>query len=98
VSIEVKLIEEIFESCNILKVQAGTNCPMGGDSGHGGRTVLRIMDMGGSDIRVGINGAAAEPVQSIEIVLGGDCEHDTFVDALDFALRVLSPRSAAYLE
>jgi len=94
-SIEIKLMEHTAESCNCLQIQVGTNCPMGGDSGHGGRTVLRLTDEAGTDLRCGINGGRAEPVDSIEIVLGGDSEHDTFIEVLAFALSVLTPGPAA---
>ena len=37
-------------SANILEVEAGTTGYMGGDSGHGGRTYLRIQDSASTDM------------------------------------------------
>ena len=85
---EVKIYSEEFTSANILQVQAGTNCPQGGDTGHGGRTIFRLIDQGSTDIRVKIDGRAINIKNSIEITLGGDCEHFTFTEALEFALKV----------
>ena len=76
-------------TANIMAVEVGTNCPQGGDSGHGGRTVMRFLDYSNTTMAASINGSALVPAQKIEIVLGGDCEHRAMVEALDFALRVL---------
>jgi len=84
-----------FTSANILQVEAGTNCPQGGDCGHGGRTLLRLIDQGGTNIRVKIDGQEIRINDSIEIVLGGDCEHHTFVAALEFALKTYKQQYAA---
>jgi hypothetical protein len=81
--------EKTMESANILTVQAGTNCPQWGDSGHGGRTFLCLANGGSTDMRVAINGGEFGKVESVAIVLGGDSEHDTFVEALEFALSVI---------
>jgi len=77
-----------FTSANILQIDVGTNCPQGGDSGHGGRTLLRLTDLGGTDIRVEVDGIEIPITKSIEIVLGGDCEHQTFIEAIEFALKI----------
>ena len=76
-------------SANLLKVQVGTNCPQGGDAGHGGRTVLRLIDFGGTNMRCCIGGHDLVDTTKVEIVLLGDSEHETFISALDFALSVL---------
>jgi hypothetical protein len=73
----------------MMTVQAGTNCPQGGDSGHGGRTVFRIFDDGATDLRVRVNEEQEQQVRSIEIILGGDCEADCFAEALEFAARTI---------
>ncbi len=78
-----------FHDANILRVEVGTNCPQGGDSGHGGRTVLRLFNGGGTDISVGVNGEASEEVESVEILLGGDTECETLLRSLEFAVEVL---------
>ena len=38
----MELVEYTATSANILTVRVGTNCPQGGDSGHGGKTVLSL--------------------------------------------------------
>jgi hypothetical protein len=92
-------IQEItIVSENVLTVQAGTNCPQGGDTGHGGRTFVSFINRGGTDIRVAINGGEFEDVDSIRIVFGGDSEHDTFVEALEFALSVIKKDKKVWIE
>lgn len=79
-------------SANILQVEAGTTGYKGGDTGHGGRTYLRITDLGGTDIRV-------NPIQDhygnggFEVTLGGDCELATMITALKFITQVLEEES-----
>ena len=86
---KVKLAEKKIEKFNTLKVQAGTNCPQGGDYGHGGRTVLRLCDESSTAMEVKINDGPLMDAKCIEIVLGGDSECDTFIEALEFALETL---------
>jgi hypothetical protein len=78
-----------FDSANILTVEVGTNCPQGGDSGHGGRTVLRLINGASTDMSVGVDGAVPESVDSVEILLGGDTECETLLKSLEFAVEVL---------
>jgi hypothetical protein len=84
----IEIYSKFFDSANILQVEAGTNCPQGGDTGHGGRTLLRLSDQGGTNIRIKVDGQEVKINDSIEIVLGGDTEHYTFVQSLEFALKV----------
>jgi hypothetical protein len=84
-----------FASLNIITVHAGTNCPAGGDSGHGGRTIFGITNDASSDLRVGVNGESPSEVNSVEIVLGGDTECETFIQALEHALNVLKAQVTA---
>lgn len=79
-------------SANILEVEAGTTGYMGGDSGHGGRTYLRIQDSASTDMEIrtfvdkhGCNG--------FEVFLGGDCELETTIRALKFITKVLEDES-----
>lgn len=58
-----------FENFNILKVDVGTNCPCGGDTGHGGRTLLRFTNEGSTDMWVRIDGGAQAEAQSLEFAL-----------------------------
>src|SRR5260370_37087913 len=39
-------------SANILRVTVETSCPRGGDSGHGGRTLVELEDLASTDITV----------------------------------------------
>ena len=80
---------EEFKRANILRVTVGTNCPRGGDSGHGGRTVLIFEDGGGTDLRCGIDSASAADSKRIELVLGGDSEFETLIEGLEFAAQTL---------
>jgi hypothetical protein len=84
----VASVDEFF-CANNLRVTVGTNCPQGGDSGHGGRTVLILEDTAGTDLRCSMDSTSASYTQRIEIVLGGDSECDTFIQALEFAARTL---------
>lgn len=88
-----------FSSANILSVEVGTNGFQGGDTGHGGRTCLRIIDEGCTDLRcrVKANGKWHNydnvcGVNEIEIILGGDTELGTFSNALRFAADVLEKK------
>lgn len=71
-------------NANILEVEAGTTGLCGGDSGYGGRTYIRIEDMGGTDI-------TALPVADGGFIvhLGGDAELVTMIEALEFVVEVL---------
>ena len=78
-------------SANILKVSAGTNCPQGGDAGHGGRTYLKFKNEGGTSLEIKINGQEFDLSNDgeFEIILAGDTECETFIDALKFAVATL---------
>ena len=84
--------QEGFVSCNILSCTVGTNGYCGGDSGHGSRTYLKIEDGAATDIecRVTKNEYSGD---TIEIVLGGDTELYTFIEALEFAVTSLKIQS-----
>lgn len=73
-------------SCNILKVSVETNTPMGGDTGHGGRTTFTLSDEGDTDIECNWDSES----KKLEIRLGGDTECSTFIDCLKFAYLELS--------
>ena len=82
-----KIEENVYYSANILRVAAGTNCPQGGEAGHGGKTIFRLSDEGATCMFVWINGEAyPADVHSVAIELGGDTECATFIEALKFAL------------
>ncbi|MGC9451672.1 MAG: hypothetical protein ACP5I4_09510 [Oceanipulchritudo sp.] len=86
---KITTYSKTFDSNNILKVTAGTNVPQGGDTGHGGRTLLRLSNEGFTDWTIRIDGEEYPGPGEIELVLGGDCEGDSFAEALEFAGRVL---------
>lgn len=86
---EVPTLSETFQIFNTLTVEVGTNGYQGGDSGHGGRTVLILKDDGSTYLRCSINGQQTQDVERIEIVLGGDSELTTFLDGLRFAVKTL---------
>lgn len=70
---------------NVLGVEVETNCPQGGDSGHGGYTSLVLRDEGGTDIEVSVLGGG----KGVRIELGGDAECATFIQCLRFAADAL---------
>jgi hypothetical protein len=80
-------------NANIISIEAGTNCPKGGDSGHGGRTYFRLEDRGSTAWKINIIKAGQkisfEQPSAIEIVLAGDTENETFLESLKFAIEVL---------
>ena len=83
-------VKEITSAC-ILEVMAGTNCPMGGDSGHGGQTEIMLRDLGGTDMRVFVKDSDGKKhhfndIDSVELFFGGDCECENLIEALEFAL------------
>ena len=97
-------------SANILTVEAGTTGYKGGDSGHGGRTYLRIKDDSSTDMRCTLKGVFYDEhgrsslrsydthnANQIEIILGGDTELDTFISALRFAADVLEKKANGQL-
>ncbi len=81
--------ERDVTSANILTVEAGTNGYQGGDSGHGGRTFVRIEDAACTDIRCSVEQDYYGHMNSLEITLGGDTELETFIDALKWIISIL---------
>ena len=79
---------QIVHTC-ILNTKAGTNCPMGGDTGHGGRTFFELEDEGSTDLRVKVDGEEFTSPSKVRIVLGGDSEELVFKKALKSALKAL---------
>lgn len=90
-----------FVSCNCLEIQVGTTGHMGGDTGHGGRTYLRITSTASSDLRSNIvaNGECHDfdnvcGTNQVEIILGGDTELDTFFECMQYAADVLGQHTS----
>jgi hypothetical protein len=86
VTIETWITEII--SANMLEVEVGTNGYQGGDSGHGCRTYFKLKDLASTDIEPKINRDENGNLE-VEIALGGDCELNTFIESLEFAIKVL---------
>ncbi len=95
---KIDTLSQEIVSANIISVEVGTTGYCGGDSGHGGRTYVRIKDESSTDMRCRlkgyIKGRGYEDVDcinanTVEIVLGGDCELETFIGVLEFAAQTL---------
>ena len=76
---------------SLLEVEAGTNGFHGGDTGAGSRTYIRIVNNGNTDIYVRPTGPCGD--DGVEIMLGGDCELDTMITALEFITKVLKDQA-----
>ena len=101
--IPVPTARNTFTSCNILSVEVGTTGYMGGDTGYGCRSYLRITDEGSTDLRCRVKANDGEDYEAhranrIEIMLGGDTELETFTQALRFAADVLEKKISGELE
>ena len=81
-------------SCNVLEVEVGTTGYMGGDTGHGGRTYLRIKDLGGTDMSVNAPTDIYGDCGEVEIMFGGDTELATLIEALKWTISILEVKSA----
>ena len=90
----VPLATKTIESMNILTVGAGTNCPKGGDSGHGGLTTIVFENDASTDMRVEVDGKYYGNVDKIVLTFGGDTECDTLIKALGFARDALIKQRA----
>jgi hypothetical protein len=87
----VKTYSKTFEGVCALTVTVGTNCPKGGDVGHGGRTVFRLSDESGtSNMYFGVNGIdGLQPFERLTLLMAGDAEREMLIRAFQFALQVL---------
>ncbi len=95
--VDVETWEREIIDANILSVEAGTNGYQGGDTGHGGRTYIRISDEGGTDISAKVLKDRYGGTTGIEIALGGDAELSTMIEALKFITKVLEEGREAAL-
>ncbi|MDZ4252846.1 MAG: hypothetical protein U1A72_09790 [Sulfuritalea sp.] len=90
---QITMYRKEFFNANCLVAEAGSNCPKGGDAGHGGRTVVTFEDMGGTAMDVivtnehGIETSAQ--ASKVTLIFSGDAEHDTAIRGLEFILGVL---------
>ena len=81
-------------NANCLEVEVGTTGYQGGDTGHGGRTFLRIKDDGGTDMRVTTINDDTEHTDEFILELGGDTELATLIEALKWTVSVLEAKAA----
>lgn len=51
--------------------------------------MFRLTDLASTDMRVSVNGGPLNSVDRFEVMLGGDCEARSFIEALEFAVRIL---------
>lgn len=86
-------------SANTLEVEVGTNGFKGGSAEHGSRTYLRITDLGNTDMFVKTSRRPySNNTCEVEFFLGGDCELETIIRALKFAVKVLEEESAEVMD
>lgn len=90
--VEIHTFTQDVVNCNCLVVEAGTTGFMGGDTGHGGRTYFRIQDEFGTDINVRALGDSKSG-SGFEVILGGDSELETMIQALKFVAQILEEKS-----
>ena len=83
---------------NILEIVAGTNGYHDGDSGHGCRTFVRLRNLGCTDIKVNKLVDSCGDDEGVEILLGGDAELSTLIEALEFAADVLKSQCKAFFQ
>ncbi len=84
--------KEAFEYFNTIVAEVATTGYCGGDSGHGGRTYLRLTDADSTDMDVRTS-EDKYGCRTVEIMLGGDSELETFIDALRWAADTLEKMS-----
>ena len=73
-----------FGMFNTLGVTVATNGYQGGDSGHGGRTYICFEDLCSTDIDAVVT-YGQDTNAKVEIMLRGDSELDSMIDALRWA-------------
>lgn len=82
---DLEIIEHSQETeivnCNIWGVKVATNGYCGGDSGHGSRTYFKLEDLASTDINIRL----LKDKKGVEMMLGGDAELETFIQALRWA-------------
>ena len=95
-----RLAVHTSSSANILRVTVGTNCPRGGDSGHGGYTFIEFDDLASTAMSIEFQ-EPHSPAESHDLLSGkfrlvfrGDTECDTLIDCLDFAAKTLRAQRA----
>lgn len=85
--------EHTAYSANILEVAVETNCPRGGNSSHGGRTVLELVDCASTEIQAVV--FERDGCRGVRLELGGDTECSTLIECLRFAAGELERQLSA---
>ena len=88
--VEVETKGKLIESFNIMTAEVGTTGYCGGDSGHGGRTYIKIKNEMG-DFSVFSSGDADS--KEVELLIGGDSELATTIECLEFILKELKGKA-----
>lgn len=90
--IKVDTYKQEIINHNVIEVEAGTTGPQGGASSWGCRTIMKIKNLGCTDMRP--TGYSDDYGHSeFSIVFGGDSELETFIEALEFTLDILNEQS-----
>ncbi len=84
-----KKIYQEFTSANIIGVTLEHNGFRGGDAGHGGFVKIVIEDLASTSMEV--NGNECE---SLELVIRGDSERETFLSALKMIVKELEENAS----
>ena len=79
-----ELYSSEFGTFNTLGVSVETNGYQGGYSVHGGRTYICFEDLSSTDIDAVVS-SGQDTNTKLEIMLGGDSELDSMIDALRWA-------------
>ena len=79
-----ELYSSEFGTFNTLGVTVETNGYQGGDSGHGGRTYICFENLCSTDIDAVVS-YGQDTNAKVEIMLRGDSELDSMIDALRWA-------------
>ena len=90
-----ELYSSEFGTFNTLGVTVATNGYQGGDSGHGGRTYICFEDMCSTDIDAVVS-SGQDTNTKLEIMLGGDSELGSLIDALRWVADKLEDLKNTY--
>ena len=90
---EIQTFSREIYNANVIYFEAGTTGYCGGDSGHGGKTYIKINDLGGTDITVNPIPEGKQGNGGVEIIFGGDAELDTLIMGLKFITKVLEDQA-----
>jgi hypothetical protein len=90
------------EGLVFMSLIVGTNVPQGGDSGHGGKTILSLSDIEQADIKIRASNESGchelLDITSLDIVAGGDEEAYAMLRLLRNAADALERQLSANYE